>query len=131
MILGEKDYQQFMVVREMSTALNLAMEVIASPIIRDSDGLALSSRNGYLSTENLQKAKEINKILKQAILFHNVDNIVQYAKNELLQIVNDIDYLEIRNNQNLELCTGTNPQNCRLFFAGIIEKTRLIDNISF
>lgn len=129
MILGEKDYQQFLVVKEMAMSLNLEMKVVSSPIIRDSAGLALSSRNSYLSAYDLQRARQINKILTQSNKLQTVDEILKFCTTELNQIVDKIDYLEIRNN-NLELAhIKEKAKNCRIFFAGFIGKTRLIDNI--
>jgi pantoate--beta-alanine ligase len=131
MILGEKDYQQFLVVREMAKSLNLGMEVVSSPIVRDSEGLAMSSRNGYLSSNDLIRARQINKILKEGVTLHGVNKILELCTHELSKIVDKIDYIEIRNSDNLALCTEDDQQknNHRIFFAGFIGKTRLIDNM--
>jgi pantoate--beta-alanine ligase len=132
MVLGEKDYQQFLVVREMAKSLNLGTEVVSSPIVRDSEGLAMSSRNGYLSSNDLIRARQINKILTQSIKFTDNNQILEFCTHELSKIVDKIDYIEIRNNDSLELHTSDiKPNNHRIFFAGFIGKTRLIDNMRF
>lgn len=129
LILGEKDYQQFLVTSEMVKSIGFQTKVIPSPIIRNQNGLALSSRNTYL--KNLTQAELINKIL-----FEEVWNIKNSKKTDLLYSQTklssfcEIDYLEIRHNQTLELfAEGKNVEDFRLFFAGRFENVRLIDNI--
>ena len=131
-ILGEKDYQQFLVVKEMVMSAGFDTKVIPSPIIRNQSGLALSSRNSYL--KETHNAEKINKILFKAaqdiIDTQNVSFILEEAKKELLFFIDDIDYLELRSNFNLEKYSGNkNIKDFRLFFAGKLEKIRLIDNI--
>jgi pantoate--beta-alanine ligase len=131
-ILGEKDYQQFLVVKEMVMSAGFDTKVIPSPIIRNQSGLALSSRNSYL--KETHNAEKINKILFKAaqdiIDTQNVSFILEEVKKELLFFIDDIDYLELRSNFNLEEYSGSkNIKDFRLFFAGKLEKIRLIDNI--
>jgi pantoate--beta-alanine ligase len=130
-ILGEKDYQQFLVVKEMVNSIGFNTEVILSPIIRNQNGLALSSRNSYL--KDTHNAEKINKILFKAM--HNIidtQNVLFFleeAKKELLSFIDDIDYLELRSNFNLEeYSIDKSLKDFRLFFAGKLEKVRLIDN---
>ena len=105
-IFGEKDYQQLMVIKEMVETLSLPIEIIGGPIVRDEYGLALSSRNAYLSVEELEIARKMNVILhdeatEQALLNAGFDKV---------------DYMEER--------WG------RLLAAAYVGKTRLIDNIA-
>ena len=131
-ILGEKDYQQFLVVKAMIKSIGFDIKVISSPIIRNQNGLALSSRNSYL--KNVHNAEKINTILFKAtqkiINTQNVSFVLEETKKELLSFIDDIDYLELRSCYNLEECDGNNNlEDFRLFFAGKLEKVRLIDNI--
>lgn len=111
-IFGEKDYQQLQVIREMVETLLLPMQIIGAPIARDSFGLALSSRNAYLSARELEIARQLNVTLKHAA--KNGDT--ETAKKELLSLgFHKIDYIEIWDN--------------RILAAAWLGKTRLIDNI--
>ncbi len=108
-IFGEKDFQQLQVIKEMVTTYNMGTEIIGSPIIRDTQGLALSSRNQYLSEEELEIARQLNKVLRQDILLANM-------KKKLLDAgIHKIDYIEKRWD--------------RILVAAWLGKTRLIDNI--
>lgn len=132
LILGEKDFQQFLVVKSMVESLSLLVEVISSPIVRNQNGLALSSRNGYFS--NLEIPEKINKIL-----FECVENSTQIGvENALVEarkqfaLIDEIDYLEVRSSVDLSQYDATKDlKNFRLFFAGKVNGVRLIDNISF
>ncbi len=112
-IFGEKDFQQLQVLKEMVESQNLPIEIIGAPIIRDEHGLALSSRNAYLSEGELNIARQLNKILKIAAKTQNTEE----TKNALLSAGFDkIDYIEQRWN--------------RILAAAWLGKTRLIDNIA-
>ena len=105
-IFGKKDYQQLMVVREMVKAQRLDIEILGAPIVRDVHGLALSSRNAYLSDAELKVARRLNLILK-----HD-----RPTPNAILKAGFDkVDYIEERWGR--RLC------------AAWIGKTRLIDNV--
>ena len=112
-VFGEKDFQQLQVIREMVKAQNMPIDIIGAPIIRDKHGLALSSRNAYLSDEELKIARQLNKILFEAVQTGDIET----AKNKLLSAgFTKIDYIETRWS--------------RLLAAAWIGKTRLIDNFS-
>ena len=112
-VFGEKDFQQLQVIEEMVQSHNLPIEIIAAPIIRDEHGLALSSRNAYLSESELSIARQLNKTLKTAAKTHNTEDV----KNALMSVGFDkIDYIEQR--------WG------RVLAAAWLGKTRLIDNIA-
>ena len=111
-IFGEKDYQQLQVIRESVDTVGIPVEIIGGPIIRDKHGLALSSRNAYLSDSELDTARMLNKTLKEVA--HNKD--FEAAKDILITIGFDkVDYIEER--------WG------RILGAAWIDKTRLIDNV--
>lgn len=108
-MFGEKDYQQLMVIREMVAELGLPIEIVGAPIKRDSHGLALSSRNAYLSAEDLAVARQLNRILRVAE--DETD-----AKSQLLKAGFDkVEYVSERWD--------------RLLAAAWVGKTRLIDNL--
>lgn len=111
-IFGEKDYQQLMVITEMVETHSLPIKIVGAPIARDEHGLALSSRNAYLSPEELRVARTLNKTLSHATRSDNIST----AKEILLKNGFDkVDYIDTRWN--------------RILAAAWIGKTRLIDNL--
>lgn len=128
---GQKDYQQLAVIRQLVQDLNIPLEVIGVPIVRAQDGLALSSRNGYLTEEQRATAPKIYQLLKQA----EQDLHEGKALSAVLAIISDqltqagfvVDYVEARqpNLQPIEQFT----QNLVLFVAAKLGSTRLIDNL--
>ena len=128
---GQKDYQQLAVIRQLVHDLSLPIEVIGVPIARAADGLALSSRNGYLSPEERQKAPEIYQHLKNAAAElqqgHALSQVVEHMKSELTQAGFVVDYVEARTPE-LKAVQEFN-QDLVLFVAARLGKTRLIDNL--
>jgi pantoate--beta-alanine ligase len=133
-IFGEKDYQQLAVVKRMSADLDLPVEIVGRPIVREPDGLAMSSRNTYLSPEERRAALCLSKALKAARRL--VGNRV-FSREEILTVVKDIidqalytriDYLALVHPETLEE-VETVQGEARLALAVWVGKTRLIDNI--
>lgn len=132
-VFGEKDFQQLAVVQRMVRDLAMPVDVIGGPLIRDHDGLALSSRNRYLTTEQRRRALSLSScLLKIRHLIHegtnmnSVDLILKQAQPHL--DVDKIDYLKIVHPQTLvPLRTVSGP--ARALVAGWIGQTRLIDNM--
>lgn len=129
---GEKDYQQLQIIRRMTTDLNINTDVIGCPIVRDAQGLALSSRNAYLSDAEIEIARQLNQILKGAKERFEVESITQLEK-ELVQSILDagfdkVDYVAIRNAHSLAEVVSENEE-LRILAAATINKTRLIDNM--
>ena len=131
--LGQKDYQQYLVIKRMVQDLYLPYQVIACPIVRDSDGLALSSRNQYLSASERKTALHLPTVLKElAQLFqyeglHAVENkINSILKNSIADA--QWDYLEILDASTLK-SGNLLSQNYLLAGALQVGKTRLIDNL--
>lgn len=112
-VFGEKDFQQLQVIKEMVDSQSLPIEIIGAPIIRDEQGLALSSRNAYLSEDELNIARQLNQILSTTAKTQNIEE----TKNALLSAgFGKIDYIEKKWN--------------RILAAAWLGKTRLIDNIA-
>jgi pantoate--beta-alanine ligase len=129
---GEKDYQQLAVIRRMTADLDLGVDVIGRPIVRESDGLALSSRNAYLSREERPRATALWKALKAARDAFTAGEVQtarleEIAREKLSSDGLRIDYAEIRDPVELERVSRADP-GARLFLAAFLGKTRLIDN---
>ncbi len=134
-VFGEKDYQQLCVIRQMVRDLYIPVEIIGAPIIRDEAGLALSSRNAYLSEEELATARLLNKIL-----FSIAEEIKAYPE-EVSALIDmglqslyeagfdEVDYLDLRDADTLSAMETFNKPG-RLLAAVRVGKTRLIDNVA-
>ena len=132
-VFGEKDYQQLMVIRKMVSDLDLDIEIIGSPTVRDEDGLALSSRNDHLSGEERRQALAISTSLKEARESisrgeRSVEN-VRRTIIEKLETRKDvkIDYVEIVDAITLQPADEITPPTL-IAVAAFAGKTRLIDN---
>ena len=128
---GQKDYQQLAVIRQFVRDLNIPLEVIGVPITRAEDGLALSSRNGYLTEEQRKIAPSIFQSLKAAEHeLHNGVSLVEVLENikhTLTQAGFIVDYVEARTPE-LQKIEAFN-QSVILFVAAKLGTTRLIDNV--
>lgn len=128
---GQKDFQQLAVIKQMVRDLNMPIEVIGVPITRAEDGLALSSRNGYLSKEHRDTAPTIYTALKTAELNlqngQNLSDVLAQIKLELVAAGFEIDYVEARTP--MLQTVNQFDQDVVLFVAAKIGKTRLIDNL--
>ncbi len=132
-IFGEKDFQQLLLIRQVVSDLNIPVKIIGGPIVRESDGLAMSSRNTYLSEHHRAIAPLIYKTLKSTA--KKLTNGEQPGKciSEAVKTLTDagfkIDYLELRDSKKLSSFNSAIDQPARLFIACNLGKTRLIDNI--
>ena len=128
---GQKDYQQLAVIRQLVQDLNMPLEVIGVPIVRAKDGLALSSRNGYLSEQQRAIAPTIYQLLKQAEQQlhegHALAQVLESISNQLTQAGFVVDYVEARQT-NLQPIAQFD-RNVVLFVAAKLGTTRLIDNL--
>ena len=133
-LFGEKDYQQLKIIQKMVKDLNLEVEVIGYPTVRDEDGLALSSRNLYLSPNERNSASNVSKALREIkrkfdMGCRNTKLMVDYGKTILEEAgINNIDYLEICDSETLENKELASRGDL-LAVAVRIKGTRLIDNI--
>ena len=132
-VLGEKDYQQLVLVRRMVADLCLGVEVVGSPTVREPDGLALSSRNRFLDAEQREAATAVPRTLHAAVreVAYGVDVALAAARAELRASPGvDLDYLEIT-----DPCLDPLPEDppagtrCRVLIAARVGSTRLIDNL--
>jgi pantoate--beta-alanine ligase len=131
-LFGEKDYQQLLVIRRMAADLDLGTDVIGRPIVREPDGLALSSRNAYLSPEERPRASALWKaILSVRERFRAGERdpaaLEALAREALERARLRVDYAELRDPIELQPVSLPDPAT-RLFLAAFVGKTRLIDN---
>ncbi len=133
-VFGEKDYQQLMVLTCLARDLDFETKVVAAPIMREPDGLALSSRNIYLSAEERQKAPALQRALAQCAAAIRARKPIAPALAEACATVEAagfaIDYIEARESESLALPSAEPGTPLRLLAAARIGKTRLIDNVA-
>lgn len=135
---GLKDYQQFRLIHQMVEDLNLPIEIEGTEIIRESDGLAMSSRNLNLTKSGREKASLINKLVKLSINnykkgqnnFKDSKFVINYVKTELSKNGFIVDYVEIRDEVSLENVEIISDSSM-IFVAIFVDSVRLIDNFSF
>jgi pantoate--beta-alanine ligase len=140
-VFGKKDYQQLMIIRQMAKQFALPVDIIPAETIRAEDGLALSSRNSYLSTTERSEAPELQKILKevreQVLQLTNrtcqsIDEIERAAVTSLANRGWQPDYIAIRRQSDLAPASNESLQSGEplvILTAAKLGKTRLIDNL--
>jgi pantoate--beta-alanine ligase len=131
---GEKDYQQLLVVRRLAADLGLATEIIGAPIVREADGLAMSSRNAYLNPDERLIAGQMNLVLKRAIAELRKGAPIAAAeeagRSGLLEAgFNSVDYVAARDAATLAPLAALD-RPARLLAAAKVGNTRLIDNLA-
>jgi pantoate--beta-alanine ligase len=134
-VFGEKDYQQLQVVKRLARDLDLPVEVVGRPTIRDEHGLALSSRNAYLDERSLRVARRLNVIMAQAAgraaAGEPVRAVEADASEALLQGGFDkVDYVAIRGAEDLKPFANVVNAPARVLVAAWLGSTRLIDNMA-
>ncbi|GLQ36222.1 pantothenate synthetase [Amylibacter marinus] len=134
-LFGEKDWQQLAVIRRMVQDLDIPTRIVGVPIVRDDYGLALSSRNSYLSDLQLEVARKMNVILKRAAYDIGTGGPAQAQCATAAQAILDagfesIDYVECRDAQDLSLIEEVGDRPARLFAAAHLGSARLIDNLA-
>ncbi len=132
-VFGRKDYQQWKVIERMARDLDMAVEVVGMPTVREADGLALSSRNRYLSPEERQRALAIARGLRAAV--HALDagerdaaTLAGLARREIEPVFDAIDYVAIADADSLAPIDRV-ADRAVLAVAAKIGATRLIDNV--
>ena len=132
-VFGEKDFQQLMIIRRMARDLFLDVEIVGAPLIRESDGLALSSRNSYLSAEDRQRALGLSRALKAMQAAVKAGELDTAALRSIgSQILSDHglveDYLAIVDEQTLDPVDRLGAGPTRALVAAHCASVRLIDN---
>ena len=132
-IFGEKDYQQLKVVTRMARDLDLPLRVIGAPTVRETDGLALSSRNIYLSAGERAAAPTLHRVLtlcaKKIAEGHSVATILSEGREAITRGGFALDYLEARHSETLAPVASVKDGPVRLLVAAKLGTTRLIDNV--
>jgi pantoate--beta-alanine ligase len=132
-VFGEKDFQQLAVIRRMTDDLGLGVEIIGAPTMRDADGLALSSRNAYLSADERQRALTLPQALERARSAMSSGEAVEDALARARRAVEsagfEIDYIALVDARTLEPIDELRGE-ARLIAAARIGSTRLIDNLA-
>lgn len=132
-VFGEKDFQQLAVIRKMAQDLCLPVQIMGAPIVRAADGLALSSRNGYLNDTQRQTAPLLHQHLQQ-IAAHlkagrrDYHEIIEEAHQALSRAGFTPDYLDLRDAQTLQPITESSEEIV-ILAAALLGTTRLIDNL--
>jgi len=134
-VFGEKDYQQLAVIRRMVDDLNMRVQIIAHPTVREADGLAMSSRNKYLSPEQRRNATVLNRVLIQAQeLVKAGEHDTAAIRQKTIELIRStpevvIDYVEIVHPETLA-CLDMIEDQAVMALAVKVGPTRLIDNMT-
>ncbi|WP_454627449.1 pantoate--beta-alanine ligase [Bradyrhizobium cenepequi] len=133
-IFGEKDFQQLRVVAQMARDLDLGVKVIGSRTVRERDGLAMSSRNVYLSPEERRAAPELYRVMKEAARRIRAGEEIKPAVAGGAELIEQagfkLDYLEVRHAETLTPIASIKDGPLRMLVAARLGTTRLIDNIA-
>jgi pantoate--beta-alanine ligase len=133
-LFGEKDYQQLKVVTRLAADLSLKTQIVGAPIVRERDGLALSSRNRYLLLSERLTAPALYRVLKECASAigagEPVAAVLEKGGKAIAQAGFRLDYLEARHAETLAPLTGRSDEPIRLLVAAQLGKIRLIDNVA-
>ena len=130
---GEKDYQQIAVIREMCAQCRILAEIVPCPIVREPNGLAMSSRNRRLSAHEFETAANIHRILEESKKFNSLQEIKQFVETEIAKIPEfQLDYFELADAKTLLTAkTLDNPNGVMGFITVYVGPVRLIDNVRY
>ena len=132
-VFGEKDYQQLTIIRQLVDDLDMPVEIIGAPTMREADGLAMSSRNRFLSDQDRKAAPKLYDVLRlvaQRIASgHDIPKTIAEGLSLLKYAGFEMEYLELRDADTL-LPLAAYEAPARLLAAGLLGTTRLIDNVA-
>jgi len=135
-VFGEKDYQQLQVIRRLAADLDLPVEIVGAPIMREPDGLAMSSRNAYLTPDERPVAARLSAVLTEAVASLRGGGRVDEAETQARHALEAagfarVDYVEVRDPGDLSrLGPGPIGGPGRILAAAVLGRTRLIDNMA-
>jgi pantoate--beta-alanine ligase len=133
-VFGQKDYQQLMLIRRMADDLDMAIDIVGLPTVRESDGLAMSSRNGYLAPDERARAAALYRILRGLADEVAAGNEIAMAEQRAVKGLWDAgftpDYVSVRRQQDL-VPAEKNDTALVVLAAARLGRARLIDNLSF
>jgi pantoate--beta-alanine ligase len=133
-LFGEKDYQQLLVVKRMAADLDIPTRIVGAPTLREGDGLAMSSRNVYLSPDERTRATALYQALCDAAARikagEDVTDVMKAANEAVARAGFEIDYIEARHAETLAHIANRDEGPIRLLAAARLGATRLIDNIA-
>jgi pantoate--beta-alanine ligase len=133
-VFGEKDYQQLQIIRRMAVDLHFPIEIVGVPTVREADGLAMSSRNRYLSSEDRKDAAFLHRaLLRTQEIFQKGERKAAVLQAEAEKILREkpnlrLEYLEIVDAQSLQALERI-ERPARAMLAVYLHETRLIDNV--
>ena len=131
-IFGEKDYQQLLVIKRLARDLNIPVEIVGGPIVREKDGLALSSRNAYLSPAERRIAPLLHRTIAEVAADlakgRGADDAAEAGRFKLEAAGFRVNYVAVRDPKTLKPLHGPVKQ-ARVLAAAFLGKTRLIDNV--
>lgn len=130
---GEKDYQQIAVIRELKRQIGVPAEIVCCPIVREANGLAMSSRNRRLSPHEFETAAQIHRILEDSKLLPDVPEIKRFVEMEIARVPEfKLDYFEVADDQTLQTVHSMNDAAGIMGFITVyVGEVRLIDNIRY
>ena len=134
-VFGQKDAQQALVIKRMVRDLNFPVEIIVAPIVREPDGLAMSSRNRYLSADERRRALAISRGLTRAEKLYedgerSAAKLVEIVRHEIEDSNGELDYVELVDTEDLEPVAEITGE-CLLAAAARYGPARLLDNLLF
>jgi pantoate--beta-alanine ligase len=132
-IFGEKDYQQLKVIHRLAADLDLPVKIVGAPIVREASGLAMSSRNGYLTDAQRGVAATLHRVLKDCARRiadkEQIARVLDEGSAEIERVGFTLDYLEARHADSLAKVETIKDGPIRLLVAARLGATRLIDNV--